>query len=225
MNPLWPRSKTKSKKVMMIAGGSKGIGEACFKHFQNQYQIVRVSRTGPSEELGDLGEPQFIEHLIQKYQIDVLINSAGVLDEDYLTSMKTNFWGPAVLATEFYKKMEAGHIINITSEAAWKVGWEGMDLDRAFYQVAKNSLKKLTTTLEESRLKKIKVTSLEPGWVNTSFAGETIRTENEIHQMKERGECPPLSPEYLAQVIDWILSQPSWVNIHSLCLRNFSPLS
>lgn len=205
----------------LITGASKGIGKACVDRLRSQYEIVTVARTGDVTEAGDVCDPQFVEHLLQKYEIDLLVNSVGALDEDFESALRTNFFGPARLTAGFYEKMDAGHIINITSEAALKVGWEAMSPERAYYQVAKNSLKKLSQVLEESRRRNVRVTSLEPGWVNTSFGG--VHPLNiDYTKFPEKTEALiPMPPEYIAEIVEWVLKQPPFVTIHSLCVRNF----
>lgn len=116
--------------------------------------------------------------------------------------------------------MERGHIVHVTSESANKVGWEGMAMARVFYQASKNALKKFITTLEESRQKPVKITSLEPGWVNTTFAGEDILNVPLSEMKLQTQPIVPMDPAYVAGVIKWILEQPDNVIIQSLCLRN-----
>ena len=46
--------------VMLITGGSKGIGRAFAEHFKDKYEIVTVARTGNVTEKGDITDLSLI---------------------------------------------------------------------------------------------------------------------------------------------------------------------
>jgi len=205
----------------LITGASRGIGQACVKEFSKDYEIISLARTGNVTLKGDIGQKEFARSVIETYDIELLINCAGVLSDDYMESLETNVYGPSQLTLGFYKKMYKGHIVNLTSEAALKVGWEGMEPERIYYQVAKHQLKKLSNTLEESRWRNIKITSLELGWVNTSFGDADPIDQESSNYLNQNHEIIPMSPDSVASIIRWIISQPSHMQVHSLCMRNF----
>lgn len=99
-------------KVVLITGGTQGIGEAVSEYFSNQESKVAVNgrkldekvqkvlnKTGAFPAIGDISDPKsaarIVEETIGKYgKIDVLVaNAAGMSMKPFLEQEEDEWWG------------------------------------------------------------------------------------------------------------------------------------
>jgi len=206
-------------KLMLVTGASRGIGRAIAEHFASSYQVVTVSRSGDTTEKGDLTDIEFRKYLIEKYTPDVFVNCAGILSHDFTDTFNINVMAMGHLLTAFYKKMTSGSIINLSSIAANKMGWEGMPDMRVHYLASKKALKDLSNHLNASKNKPVRVMSIEPDHVNTTIGnGPLYDVDYEIAGPVDY--FSPMPPEYIAEVMEWMLAQPPYVVISSIEISN-----
>ena len=203
--------ETMTKPIMLITGTSRGIGLACAEYFQDRYEIVGISRTSGKfvTEQGSVSDPLFRKHIIEKYTPDVFINNAGIGGSDVSEIIRVNAEASTDFMVGFYKKMKNGHIINMSSYLATVSGVKLPGISDIVYASTKKLIKELSKEFSHMRYK-IKVTSIEPGWVDTAMVTFASKPFNKI-----------IEPKYIAETIDWIIHQPSWVNIDSICISNF----
>ncbi len=178
-------------KVVLITGGSSGIGKAIGNYLSERgYQVFGTSRnpqniTDSNFKLlkMDVNDSVSIQNVISEIiseanKIDVVINNAGVgitgpIEETPENEIKkafdTNFHGPinvikAVLPQ--MRKQGFGHILNITSIAAYM----GLPY-RGIYSASKAALE---ITIEAMRMETIqfgiKMTNIAPGDFATNIA-------------------------------------------------------
>ena len=182
---------SQSIKVVLITGGSSGIGKAIGTYLQEKgYQVYGTSRN-PSRSTDlpfplialDVTRDETIEAAVAEVvrregRLDILINNAGVgitgpieetPDDEILKAFETNYFGPikmikAVLPV--MRKNKAGLIINITSIA----GYMGLPF-RGIYSASKGALE-LTTEAFRMELKGsgIRMTNVAPGDFATNIA-------------------------------------------------------
>lgn len=207
-------------KQMLITGGSRGIGEAIANHFQHDYEVITVSRSGPSTELGDLRDRDFLDYLLAQYKPDVFVNNAAIYSRDFHDTNLVNFVAAGYLCERFYHQMQTGHIINIGSTSSKLIGWEGIGPEQANYIPGKTGLDRLSMVLNNSRQTQVRITSLEPGWVNTGFAGLALEIDQSDYE-NIANKRRPMPVDYIPNVIEWILQQPKYVVIRHLDLMDF----
>ena len=180
-------------KVVLITGGSSGIGKAIGEYLVSRgYIVYGTSRT--PERLSDqaltfpllkldvtdsANAVAVVSHIHEKEgRIDVLINNAGVgitgpmeetPDEEIRRAFDTNFYGPinmmkAVLP--YMRKQREGLVINITSIA----GYMGLPY-RGVYSATKGALALVAESMQmELYHLGIDICNIAPGDFNTNIA-------------------------------------------------------
>ncbi|WP_396164896.1 SDR family oxidoreductase [Flavobacterium sp.] len=179
------------KKVILITGGSSGIGKAIGKFLLDKdYIVYGTSRNASAISNSkinlidlDVRNMTSIEACVAKVlllegRIDVLINNAGVgitgpLEEIPLEEIKNNFetnvFGPIATMKAVLPQMrlqKSGLIINITSIA----GYMGLPF-RSVYSSSKGALELITESLRmETKSFGIQITNVAPGDFATDIA-------------------------------------------------------
>lgn len=179
------------KKVILISGGSEGLGYEMAKLLAPKYTVVITAANGTklakvakslkcSYEIFDvsdhLGVKKAVSNIIKKYKrIDCLVNNAGIWIEGKLEdndphlvkrALEINALGPILLSQAIIphmKKQKQGMIINVISQA----GLYGK-AERSVYTASKFAIAGLTKCLEmELKEKGIRVVGLYPGFMKT----------------------------------------------------------
>jgi serine 3-dehydrogenase len=166
-------------------------------------------------------------------KIDILINNAGLsrgLDkihegkkEDWDEMIDTNIKGLAYVTRHVLPlmiKRKKGHIINIGSTAGHEV-YPGGNI----YAATKFAVKALSQSTRLDVLDKgIKVTSIDPGMVETEFSIVRFRGDKERARNVYRG-LEPLSPEDVAETVLFCATRPKHVNINQVILTPLAQAS
>lgn len=159
-------------------------------------------------------------------QIDILINNAGLsrgLDkihegkkEDWDEMIDTNVKGLAYVTRHILPlmvKRKKGHIINIGSTAGHDVYPAGN-----VYAATKFAVKALSQSTRYDVLDKgIKVSSVDPGMVETEFSIVRFRGDKERAKKVYTG-IKPLSPRDVAETVLFCATRPHNVNINQVIL-------
>lgn len=176
----------------------------------------------------------FYENLTPEWKaIDILVNNAGLargLDkfyegkiEDWDEMIDTNIKGLLYVSRVVVPQMverEYGHIINIGSTA----GHEPYPMGNV-YVATKFAVKALSQSFRIDLLEKgIKVTSVDPGMVETEFS--KVRFHGDEQRAKKIYEgLQPLTPDDVADTVIFAATRPKHVNINQIVLTPLAQAS
>lgn len=166
-------------------------------------------------------------------KIDILVNNAGLsrgLDkihegkkEDWDEMIDTNIKGLAYVTRHVLPLMvnrNKGHVINIGSTAGHDVYPAGN-----VYAATKFAVKALSQSTRYDVLDKgIKVTSVDPGMVETEFSIVRFRGDKERAKKVYTG-INPLSPKDVAETVLFCATRPQNVNINQVILTPLAQAS
>lgn len=178
-------------KVILITGGSSGIGKSIGEFLHHKGFVVYGTSRNPEKITNsvfplialDVRDTESIKNAITKVigfsgRLDIVINNAGVgitgpLEEipaqEIRNNFETNFFGPIEVMKAVLPQMRAqksGLIINITSIA----GYMGLPY-RSVYSASKGALELITEALRmEVKAFGIDITNVAPGDFATNIA-------------------------------------------------------
>ena len=171
-----------------------------------------------------------INNLPKEWQkIDVLVNNAGLGvgftsmekgdTDDWDTMIDTNIKGVLYLSHEIMPGMverKSGHIINIGSTVAKQV-----PKNVGIYAATKHALNAISQSMRIDLLEYgIKVTQVNPGYVETEFALVNHRGDREKAKKTYEG-FTPLKPIDIAEVVTYVAALPANVNINDILVTPF----
>ena len=156
----------------------------------------------------------------------ILVNNAGgafgrdpiaqLEDEDLLAMVETNLTGLLRMTRALLPgmiKRNAGHIINISSYAAYGV-YEGGGV----YAPVKHAVHAVSDTLRlELNGTEIRVSDIAPGLAETEFSIVRLGSEDKAKQVY--AGMRPLSAQDVADVIVWVATRPQHVNISQVLVN------
>lgn len=233
-------------KVGVVTGASSGIGKAIAKSLSAEgCTVVLASRSvdelrevqdelkGSSTVVEmDVSNDESVQQAFRKIldqhkQIDILVNSAGIMPLSYLKNRHLKEWLQTIEVNvkgclrcinevlPSMKEQKAGHIVNIASV-------DGKELfpGGAIYGASKAAVIALSKAMrmELSPAFNIRVTAIEPGTVATSLREDI--TDEELLEDKDFSEDEPkLEAEDIANAVLYALSQPEHVNVNELLVK------
>ena len=166
-------------KIVIITGGAQGIGKCCAECFEREGAVVHVIdiKQGPWF-VGDLSDKATLERfaddvLAKSGHVDILVNNAlplfkGIDEctyEEFVYAQKVGVVAPFYLAKLFKDHFGKGaSIINISSSR-----YRMSQPQSESYTAAKGGIAALTHGLAASLAGKVRVNSISPGWIDTSY--------------------------------------------------------
>ncbi len=223
----------KKRKVAMVTGGSKGIGRAiCVEFARCGYEVVinyrsdhegaqktldRVIAEGSAGRLAcfDVSDAesslQNLEELVQTYDtIDVLVNNAGIADDNLFVMMPRRSWERVIRTSldGFYnvtKPVLEKMVVNKSGSIVTIASVSGLMANRgqSNYSAAKAGLIGASRTLasEVARLG-VRVNVVAPGMIETDMLADVpVRNLKQIIPMARIGK-----PEEVAKVVRFLCS-------------------
>lgn len=227
-------------RVAVVTGASSGIGEATAKTLAALgFHVVAVARRadriqrladaiGGTAVAADITDPDAVAALADRLsRVDVLVNNAGGAKglqsvaeanlDDWRWMWETNVIGTLrVIRALLPTLIDSGNglIITVTSTAALEVYDGG-----AGYTAAKHAEGALHRTLRGELLgKPVRLTEIAPGAVETEFSLVRFGGDQQRAQKAYAG-ITPLTAEDVAEVIGFVASRPSHVNIDQIVIR------
>jgi NADP-dependent 3-hydroxy acid dehydrogenase YdfG len=228
------------QRVAVVTGASAGIGEATARTLAAQgFHVVAVARRadridaiaaeiGGTAIVADVTDGAAVDALAaQLGRVDVLVNNAGgakglepVTDadlENWRWMWETNVLGTLRVTRALLPKLiESGDglIVTVTSVAALEVYDGG-----AGYTAAKHAQGALHRTLRGELLgKPVRLTEIAPGAVETEFSLVRFGGDQQRADAVYAGMTPLVAAD-IAEVIGFVASRPSHVNLDQIVIR------
>jgi len=226
--------------VAVVTGASSGIGAATAKTLAGLgFHVVCVARREDRVKalaaeiegtaiVADVTDEAAVQKLADGLErVDVLVNNAGgakgvqsVADadlDDWRWMWETNVLGTLRVTRALLPKLVAsgdGLIVTVTSIAAFEIYDGG-----AGYTSAKHAQAALHQTLRGELLgKPVPLTEIAPGMVKTDFSLRRFEGDEERASKVYEG-VTPLVAEDIAEVIGFVASRPSHVDLDLIVIR------
>ena len=231
--------------IVLITGASSGFGEASARRFAKEgWKLILTARRNErlkalQEELGketsvhitmlDVRDQDAVQTELSNLpgnfsEIDVLVNNAGLAlglepahesdISDWDTMVDTNIKGLMYCTRAVLSGMVArnqGHIINIGSIAGdWP--YPGGNVYGASKAFVKQFSRNLRSDLHGTA---IRVTNIEPGLAESEFSVVRFKGDSKKAAGVYEG-TQPITPVDIAEMIYWVVSLPSHININRL---------
>ncbi len=166
-------------KVAVVTGGAQGIGKCVCEEFEKQgAKVCVIDKRENPYFVGDLADKAMLERFAEKVvadfgQVDYLINNAaplmkGITEcsyEEFEYAQRVGVTAAFYLSKLFLPRFAPGaSIINISSSRDRQ-----SQPQTESYTAAKGGISALTHALAASLAGKVRVNSVSPGWIDTSY--------------------------------------------------------
>jgi NADP-dependent 3-hydroxy acid dehydrogenase YdfG len=157
--------------------------------------------------------------------LDILVNAAGLAlgrdsfeqgtEEDERIVLETNVNGLIRMTRLCLPHLrDGGHIVNIGSIAGRQAYPNG-----ALYVTSKFAVRGFTYALREDLLgRPIRITTVDPGLVETNFSRVRFRGDEEVARQVYEG-LEPMTPDDVAQCVLFAVTRPPHVNVDELVVK------
>lgn len=231
-------------KNILITGATSGIGKSIaqislekghnvFMSGRNEEELVKLKagRSNAFYQKSDVRNAEEVELMCKKAKdsmgsIDVLVNNAGIGIFDDLVNSKLEDWHTMVDVnikgalnvihfTLPYLIQSRGHLINMGSVASHHVYPSS-----GVYCATKHAILAISESIRIELSKKIKVTTISPGSVNTPFIEKTKNPD--LLDKFKKSFRDGMDPEWVANEILRVIELPDNVNVGEIIIRPFS---
>jgi NADP-dependent 3-hydroxy acid dehydrogenase YdfG len=233
-------TRQRDRRVAVVTGASAGIGAATAKTLATLgFHVVCVARRsdriealateiGGTAIVADVTDDDSVDALAARLErVDMLVNNAGGArglepvagaDLDHWRWMwETNVLGTLRVTRALLPALEAsgdGLIVTVTSVAAFEIYDKG-----GGYTSAKHAQSALHRTLRGELLgKPVRLTEIAPGMVHTDFSLMRFDGDQARADAVYAG-VTPLVAEDIAEIIGFVASRPSHVDVDQIVIR------
>jgi NADP-dependent 3-hydroxy acid dehydrogenase YdfG len=236
-------------RKVLITGASSGIGEAAAVAMAAEGAAVALGarRKARLDELveriegdggkavaieADVGDEAQANRLVESATkeldgLDVLVNNAGVMllgpvadadTDEWRTMVNVNLLGLLYCTHAALPVMTeggGGHIVNVSSVAG-----RSANAGSAVYNLTKFGVTAFSEALRQEALQaNIRVTCVEPGYVETELQGHNTHPAAIEGLKRMRESLTPLTGEDIAKAILYAVAQPEHVSINEVLVR------
>ena len=168
------------KKVAVVTGGAHGIGKCAAEKFAGRGDAVYIIATAPGDWFtGDVGDRETLERFAgyiagRTDHVDYLVNNAPPLSkgisecgyEEFQRALSVGVTAPFYLTKLLTPYFAPGaSVVNISSSR------DRMSQPQTeSYTAAKGGISALTHAMAVSLAGKVRVNSISPGWIDTSYS-------------------------------------------------------
>lgn len=216
-----------SQKIVVLTGGSRGIGRAIAEVLAADYTVINLDREVPScrddrvtTMVLDVSDESRVKHAFEAIRTEhgvphALVNNAGISEplefrelslQSWNRQIKVNLTAPFLTSREFSRlksddRSSARTIINIASAS----GLVGMPRYAA-YNCSKSGLIELTKTLAVELAPSIHTCAICPGYILTpmqqaEYSAEELASCADANPSRRLG-----TPDEVAALVSFILS-------------------
>jgi 3-hydroxy acid dehydrogenase / malonic semialdehyde reductase len=223
-------------KTAVVTGASSGIGLATDRALRAAGVRTAVGARRTDRLEGDVrlpldvAEPDSCEAFVrdataQLGPLDVLVNAAGLAlgrdpfgesnEADERVVLETNVNGLIRMTRLCLPHLhDGGHIVNIGSIAGRQAYPNG-----SLYVTSKFAVRGFTYALREDLLgRPIRITTVDPGLVETAFSAVRFRGDEEAARQVYEG-VEAMTPEDIAECVLFALTRPPHVNVDELVVK------
>jgi 3-hydroxy acid dehydrogenase / malonic semialdehyde reductase len=227
-------------RTAIVTGASSGIGRATARALLagGARVVAGARRVERLEDLGegalglplDVTDPEscaaFVTRAVKELEgLDILVNAAGLAlgrdpfddstEDDERVVLETNLNGlirMTRLALPYFA--DGGHIVNIGSVAGRQAYANG-----SLYVTSKFAVRGFTYALREDLLgRPIRITTVDPGLVETDFSRVRFRGDEEQASAVYEG-VEAMQPEDIAECVVFAVTRPPHVNVDELVVK------
>src|SRR5881396_2944440 len=223
-------------KTAIVTGASSGIGAATAQALRREGVRVAVGARRADRLEGDLALSldvtdrasceAFVDRAVHELGgLDVLVNAAGLAlgrdpfdessDEDEEVVLHTNVDGLIRMTRLCLPHLrDGGHIVNLGSIAGRQAYPDG-----SLYVTSKFAVRGFTYALREDLLgRPIRVTTVDPGLVETNFSMIRFRGDEETARKVYEG-VEAMRPDDIAECVLFAVTRPPHVNVDELVVK------
>jgi 3-hydroxy acid dehydrogenase/malonic semialdehyde reductase len=223
-------------KTAIVTGASSGIGAATVRALRAAGVRVAAGARRRERLDGDVNLAldvtdrssceSFVASAVDSLGgLDILVNAAGLAlgrehfwessEEDEQTVLETNVNGLIRMTRLCLPRLrDGGHIVNIGSVAGRQAYEKG-----SLYVTSKFAVRGFTYALREDLLgRPIRLTTVDPGLVETDFSRVRFRGDQEQAEAVYRG-VEAMTPDDVAECILFALTRPLHVNVDEIVVK------
>jgi NADP-dependent 3-hydroxy acid dehydrogenase YdfG len=234
-------------KVVVITGGSSGIGEAIAlllaekgakvvlgarRLEQLQKVAKRITHEGGEAifQVTDVKQLKDLENLVSKAvgtfgRLDVLINNAGISRLSRFDDLQVKDWEEMIdvnLKGVLYGIAASLPVFRRQNSGHIIniISTSGLKIVplQGVYAATKNAVRTISEALRQEAGDTLRVTGISPGFVKTNLA-DSIRDPNIKKAIADKAEKIAISPTIIAEAVLYAIGQPANVDVGDIVIR------